>query len=219
MTDLTFTLQSIKHQLFFVKFFFDPMISYADFIWYLELKIMIQLWYWQHLGGSEQIAKGQFRESSLDPISWLQWELCHESPASPLAGFQSMLNEALKGNSPVLPNVGWHRSMQNHAGIGLYPFVKYVLLSYVELQLIFSCCNVSLLWFESRCACRHFVDMLDMMLFSHGTLGHVGTCSKVSKYWRCIWKAFLHSHLSNILTQAGGSLSKVYQSIIWIDII
>lgn len=99
---------------FLWSFFLIPwyLISYDDFIWYLELKIMIQLWYWQHLGGSEQIAKGQFREDPTDPIASLHGSCAMKVRVpSPLAGFQSMLNEALKGNSPVLPNVGWHRSM------------------------------------------------------------------------------------------------------------
>lgn len=79
MADLTFTLQSVKHQLFFVKLFLIPwyLISYADFIWYLELKIMI-LWYWQHLG-EEQIAQGQ--PPGIFPRSdrWLHGQLCHLS--------------------------------------------------------------------------------------------------------------------------------------------
>lgn len=111
MTDLTFTLESVKQQLVFLWSFFDPMISYDDFIWYLELKIMI-LWYWQHLG-EEQIAWA--RGKILDPIKL--HGSCSICPDSPFSGFQSMLNEALKGNSPVLPNVGWHRSMKNHAGL------------------------------------------------------------------------------------------------------
>lgn len=101
----------LNSSLFFLWSFFDPMISYDDFIWYLELKIMI-LWYWQHLG-EEQIAWA--RGKILDPIKL--HGSCSICPDSPFSGFQSMLNEALKGNSPVLPNVGWHRSMKNHAGL------------------------------------------------------------------------------------------------------
>ena len=174
MTDLTFTLESVKHQLFFCEAFF---LSH-DILWWFHMisgiedndTIVILT-----TSGRRNKSLGQFRDS-IQPIrSLAPWELCQTCPiASPVAGFQSMLNEALKGNSPVLPNVGWHRSMQNHAGIGLYPFVKYVLLSYAELQLIFSCCNVFLLWFgfESRCACRHFVDMLDDALLPRNS----GTC-------------------------------------------